>query len=43
MHIPDGLISAPINIAAAVVSTGVVAAAVARARRTLGEKNVPIG
>lgn len=42
MHIPDGLISAPINIATAVVSTGVGAAAVARARRTLGEKNVPI-
>ncbi len=42
MHIPDGLVSAPINIATAVVSTGVGAAAVARARRTLGEKQVPI-
>jgi len=42
MHIPDGLISAPISIATAVVSTGVGAVAVARAKRTLGEKNVPI-
>ena len=42
MHIPDGLVSVPISIATAVVSTGVGAAAVARARRTLGEKNVPI-
>lgn len=42
MHIPDGLISAPINIATAMVATGVGAAAVTRARRTLGEKNVPI-
>jgi cobalt/nickel transport system permease protein len=42
MHIPDGLVSAPINIATAVVSTGVGAAAVARARRTLGDKQVPI-
>ncbi|MCK5007997.1 MAG: energy-coupling factor ABC transporter permease [Spirochaetales bacterium] len=42
VHIPDGLVSVPISIATAVVSTGVGAAAVARARRTLGEKNVPI-
>jgi cobalt/nickel transport system permease protein len=42
MHIPDGLVSAPINIATAVVSTGVGVAAVARARRTLGDKQVPI-
>ena len=42
MHIPDGLVSAPINIATAVVAMGVGAAAVARARRTLGEKKVPI-
>jgi len=42
VHIPDGLVSAPINIATAVVAMGVGAAAVARARRTLGEKKVPI-
>ena len=42
MHIPDGLVSAPINIATAVVAMGVGAAAVASARRTLGEKKVPI-
>jgi cobalt/nickel transport system permease protein len=42
VHIPDGLISTPINLAAAAVSAGVGAAAVARARRTLGEKQVPI-
>ncbi len=42
MHIPDGLVSAPINIATAVVAMGVGAAAVVRARRTLGEKKVPI-
>jgi cobalt/nickel transport system permease protein len=42
MHIPDGLVSAPINVATAVAAAGVGAAAVARARRTLGEKQVPI-
>jgi cobalt/nickel transport system permease protein len=42
VHIPDGLVSAPINLATAAVSAGVGALAVARARRTLGEKQVPI-
>jgi cobalt/nickel transport system permease protein len=42
MHIPDGLVSVPINVAAAAVSAGVGAAAVARARKTLGERQVPI-
>ena len=42
MHIPDGFISGPINIGTAIVSTGVGAAAVARAKKTLGDRQVPL-
>jgi cobalt/nickel transport system permease protein len=42
MHIPDGYLSADVNVAAYAVSAGVCALAVARANRRLGEKEVPL-
>ncbi|GIK51817.1 MAG: energy-coupling factor ABC transporter permease [Planctomycetaceae bacterium] len=42
MHIPDGFISMPINVGAAVVSASACAAALARTRATMGEKQVPL-
>jgi len=42
MHIPDGFVSAPINLAAYAVSGGVCAYAVYRAKRELGERQVPL-
>lgn len=41
MHIPDGFISHPINIATYVVSGGVTAVAVRAANKELGEKQAP--
>jgi cobalt/nickel transport system permease protein len=42
MHIPDGLISAPVAAAAGVVSIAAVAVAVRGARRTLDERSAPM-
>lgn len=42
MHLVDGLVSGPINIAAYAVSGATVAWAVARSRRTLEERQVPL-
>ena len=42
MHIPDGFVSAGVNLAAGAVSLGVCGLALARAERTLGEKRVPL-
>lgn len=42
MHIPDGFISAPINVAAFAASAAVCGAAVRRANRTLGEREIPL-
>ncbi|MCB9894904.1 MAG: energy-coupling factor ABC transporter permease [Planctomycetes bacterium] len=42
MHIPDGFLSAPVLISTGVVSLGCVAAAVVRAKKTLGEQQVPM-
>jgi cobalt/nickel transport system permease protein len=42
MHIPDGFVSGRINLAAYAVSVGVCAVAIARANRTLGERQVPL-
>ncbi len=42
MHVPDGFMSAPVNLAGAVVSTAAVGTALARAKDTLEEKQVPL-
>ena len=42
MHIPDGFLSAPVYAAGYAVSGAVCAVAVARANRTLGEREVPL-
>lgn len=42
MHIPDGFVSGAVNAAAGAVSLGVCGLALARANRTLGEKQVPL-
>lgn len=42
MHIPDGLVSGSVNVAAFVVSAGTCAVALAKANRELGEKQVPL-
>jgi len=42
MHIPDGFLSAPVAGACFAVSATVVALAVRRANRTLGERSVPL-
>ncbi|MFN7952435.1 MAG: energy-coupling factor ABC transporter permease [bacterium] len=42
MHIPDGLVSGPINAATYVLSGAAVAWSVARSRRTLEERQVPL-
>jgi cobalt/nickel transport system permease protein len=42
MHIPDGFLSSEVNAAAFAVSGVVVAAAVWRANKTLGEKQAPL-
>lgn len=42
MHIPDGFVSGEINAAAFALSAAVCAVAVAKANRTLGEKQVPL-
>ena len=42
MHIPDGLVSGPINAAAFVVSAATCGLAVVRANKTLGERQIPL-
>lgn len=42
MHIPDGFLSAPVAVAGYVVSAGTLAFAIARSKKTLGEKEVPL-
>lgn len=42
MHIPDGIVSAEINVATYVVSAGICGVAIARANKSLGEKQVPL-
>lgn len=42
MHIPDGFLSAPVWVSTGVASAGVVGAGIARARKTLGEQQVPM-
>ncbi len=42
MHIPDGLVSGPINAATYVFSAATVAWSVARSRKTLEERQVPL-
>lgn len=42
MHLPDGFVSGPINVAAAVVAGLAVGGAVARTRKSLGDLQVPL-
>ena len=42
MHIPDGFVSGPINIATYLVSIAVCGLAVVRANKTMGERQVPL-
>ena len=42
MHIPDGFISGPINLACAAVAVGAIAFSLARIRSTLAEHQVPL-
>lgn len=42
MHIPDGFVSGSVNAATGAAALGVCALALARAKRTLGEKQVPL-
>jgi len=42
MHIPDGFVSGGVNAATGAAALGVCALALARANRTLGEKQVPL-
>lgn len=42
MHIPDGFVSGPVNAAAFAVAGAAVAIALARTRRSLGERQVPV-
>ena len=42
MHIPDGFVSGPINIASYAVSAAVCGLAVMRANKTLGERQIPL-
>jgi len=42
MHIPDGFVSNPIALAGYVISAGAVAVALARAKRNLDERQVPL-
>lgn len=42
MHIPDGFLSAPVLIGTAVVSLACVGVGVVRARKTMGEQQVPM-
>jgi cobalt/nickel transport system permease protein len=42
MHIPDGFVSAPINIAAAAASIGVVGYALKRAGNSVDQKKIPL-
>ena len=42
MHIPDGFISGPINLACAAVAIAAIAIALARIRSTLAEHQVPL-
>jgi len=42
MHIPDGFVSGSVNAASGAAALGVCALALARAKRTLGEKQVPL-
>ncbi len=42
MHIPDGFLSGPVNLAGYAVSASVVGVALARARRTLDERQTPM-
>ena len=42
MHIPDGFVSGPINVATYIVSAAVCGLAVMRANKTLGERQIPL-
>lgn len=42
MHVPDGFVSGPINAATALISLGACGRALAQARRSLGERQVPL-
>jgi cobalt/nickel transport system permease protein len=42
MHLPDGFISGPINLACAAIAVGAIALALARIRSTLAEHQVPL-
>lgn len=42
MHIPDGFVSGPINVGAAVVSAATLAAALRKAGRDLSERQTPV-
>ncbi len=42
MHIPDGFVSGPINVVTALVSAGACGNALSQARRSLGERQVPL-
>ena len=42
MHIPDGFVSGPINIATYIASAAVCGLAVAKANKTLGERQIPL-
>ncbi|MCK4789889.1 MAG: energy-coupling factor ABC transporter permease [Desulfobacteraceae bacterium] len=42
MHIPDGFVSGPVNVATYAASIAVCGLAVARANKTIGERQVPL-
>lgn len=42
MHVPDGFLSVPLNVAAAAVALGACALALAMTRRSLGDRQVPL-
>ncbi|MEW5817221.1 MAG: energy-coupling factor ABC transporter permease [Spirochaetota bacterium] len=42
MHIPDGFLSGGLNIGTAVISLSVEALAITKAKKTLGEKQIPL-
>lgn len=42
MHIPDGFVCGPVNVAGYAVSAAMVAAAMRQARKTLGDKEIPL-
>ena len=42
MHIPDGFVSGPVNVATYAVSIAACGLAVSRANKTVGERQIPL-